>query len=53
MNAGLLLVIDYLCVYSHRAPLRSYLPQATNLQLTVRLGHRPVRQPAQIWFHDY
>lgn len=55
MRAGLLLVISYLCVcvFSHRAPLRSYLPLAANLQLTVRLGHRPVRRPTQILFHYY
>lgn len=38
-------------VCSHRAPLRSYVPLTADLQLTCGLGHRPIRQPTQLWCH--
>lgn len=40
-----------LCVFSHRAPLRSFLPLAADLQLTGRLGHWSIRRATQLWCH--
>lgn len=39
------------CVFSHGAPLGPYLPLTADLQLARRLGHGPVRRPAQLCCH--